>query len=565
MLSRKYHNYIFYTHNFGKFDVVFLLKIIEEANINNPDNKYKIDCISKDGVILRLNISIKNDKTNTKISIIDSINLLSGSLSKLGKDFGSVVTKGDFPHEFVKRNTLNYIGETPDKEYFKNIDDNKYRELYKKDWDLKSESLKYLERDLLTHLFIMDEFNRYIFINYSVQMSESLTISRLALNIYFNKYLKDSKILLIKKYDMFDFIKKGYYGGITEIYKPYAEESYYYDVNSLYPHVSKMSMPGNKCKYIEDLSGIGLNLNELFGFFYCKVKTNNGYIGLLPVHTDKGEMINPNGEYYGVWSTEELKFATENGYKIKVIKGYNFNKIENTFSDYVDDLYNKKCYPTTLTEKSISKSLLNNLTGRWGMSIIKPTTKLVNKEELDYMLTTRKVSNIKLITENKYLVTFISQPSKEICLSHNLDYEKVIRQDYKWGMESSNDFTDVSIVISAMITSYARIYMNKIKLDILNKGGQIYYMDTDSIVTNIQLPNHIVGIELGKFKLEYKIKKAYFISNKTYCLLSNEDKVIIKSKGVINDKLKILKICIIIKLTLKLLKVIQKLIIVKGM
>jgi hypothetical protein len=36
-------------------------------------------------------------------------------------------------------------------------------------------------------------------------------------------------------------------------------------------------------------------------------------------------------------------------------------------------------------------------------------------------------------------------------------------------MESNNNFTDVSIVISAMITSYARIYMNKIKLDILNK------------------------------------------------------------------------------------------------
>jgi len=59
-----------------------------------------------------------------------------------------------------------------------------------------------------------------------------------------------------------------------------------------------------------------------------------------------------------------LKFAKENGYKIKVLKGYNFNKIENTFSEYVDDLYNKKCYPTTLTEKSVSKSLLNNLTGR---------------------------------------------------------------------------------------------------------------------------------------------------------------------------------------------------------
>src|SRR6266850_1513361 len=106
-------------------------------------------------------------------------------------------------------------------------------------------------------------------------------------------------------------------------------------------------------------------------------------------------------------------------------------------------------------------------------------------------------------------------------------------------MESNNNFTDVSIVISAMITSYARIYMNKIKLDILNRGGKLYYMDTDSIVTNIQLSSKIVGFELGKFKLEYKIKKGYFISNKTYCLLTNEDKVIIKSKGVINDKLNI--------------------------
>jgi hypothetical protein len=65
-------------------------------------------------------------------------------------------------------------------------------------------------------------------------------------------------------------------------------------------------------------------------------------------------------------------------------------------------------------------------------------------------------------------------------------------------------------------------------------------MDTDSIVTNILLPNNTVSNkEIGKFKLEHIIKKAIFISNKTYCLLTNEDKIIIKSKGVINNKLSI--------------------------
>ena len=45
------------------------------------------------------------------------------------------------------------------------------------------------------------------------------------------------------------------------------------------------------------------------------------------------------------------------------------------------------------------------------------------------------------------------------------------------------------------------------------------YMDTDSIVTDIELPEHLVGKGLGQFKLEYDIKEAYFISSKTYCLV----------------------------------------------
>lgn len=85
-----------------------------------------------------------------------------------------------------------------------------------------------------------------------------------------------------------------------------------------------------------------------------------------------------------------------------------------------------------------------------------------------------------------------------------------------------------------MITSYARIYMNKIKLNILERGGKIYYSDTDSIVTDLDLEIinlDLVGKGLGQFKLEYLIKEAYFISNKTYCLILNDGKKIIKNKG----------------------------------
>ena len=91
-----------------------------------------------------------------------------------------------------------------------------------------------------------------------------------------------------------------------------------------------------------------------------------------------------------------------------------------------------------------------------------------------------------------------------------------------------------------MVTSYARIFMNKIKLKILKSGGKIYYSDTDSIVTDIDLNTinpKLEGKELGQFKLEFIIKEAYFVSNKTYCLVLNNNKTIIKTKGVLSDSL----------------------------
>jgi hypothetical protein len=87
-----------------------------------------------------------------------------------------------------------------------------------------------------------------------------------------------------------------------------------------------------------------------------------------------------------------------------------------------------------------------------------------------------------------------------------------------------NVFLDTSVVILSFVTSYARIFMHEIKFIILLNEGIIYYSDTDSIVTNLNLdklklilPKEI-GNKLGQLKLEYIVQEAYFISNKTYVL-----------------------------------------------
>jgi len=76
-----------------------------------------------------------------------------------------------------------------------------------------------------------------------------------------------------------------------------------------------------------------------------------------------------------------LKFALSHGYKIKVIKGYNFNKQENVFNEFVYKLYNLKAESTGAI-KVIVKMLLNSLIGRFGMNINKPKTEIVNIDKL---------------------------------------------------------------------------------------------------------------------------------------------------------------------------------------
>lgn len=530
MLVNEFNNYTFYTHNFGSYDSIFLIKILKDFNIKKGYEHYKLSSICKDNKILKLTIKtrkslsdrkqsivgVRKDPGYNRITIIDSLNLLNQSLDKLCKSFDVEVVKGNFPHKFVSRNTLNYVGNTPSIDYWDNISLSNYNELVKPNWDLRKECIKYLEKDLISLTFIMNKFSEYLNRKYYIQVTDSLTISRLALNIFLKEYLRDSKLPIIGK-NIFSDIKKAYYGGVTEVYKPYGKNLFYYDVNSLYPFAALNPIPGVNCTFIENV-GNSMDLKDLFGFFYCKIETNNNYLGLLPVHSKEG-LIMPNGSWEGWYFSEELKYALSQGYKINVIKGYNFNKLDNVLTDYVNDLYKIKSSTKDSVEKDINKRLLNHLLGRFGMNIVKPKTELVDGNKLGLITSTREIiGEPKIITDNDYWITYYDEVNEDICEEHGIDYFKVCNLNENTDSEKLDEFKDVSLTTAAAVTAYARIYMSKIKLDILNKGGSVYYTDTDSIVTDISIDKKLVGFELGQFKLEHKVKMAYFISNKTYCL-----------------------------------------------
>jgi hypothetical protein len=315
---------------------------------------------------------------------------------------------------------------------------------------------------------VVDSFGKHIFLNYSLQITDALTISKLSINILFSKYIKSNEknLPLIKNVNIFSFIKDSYSGGITEVYMPYGENLNYYDINSMYPFVAKNVMPGNKVTYIElqeseIKEGKSLDLNELFGFFYCKIKTREQYLGLLPIHSNNS-LILPNGEFYGTWFTEELKLAKENGYEIQIIKGYNFNKVTNVFNEFVDELFEIR-RTNKGHIKSITKLILNSSFGRFGMSINKPITEIMNGTKLNLLFLTHNVLDTKKLYENKYLVNYEPKTSNEELENIGLDVAKVYNELDK-ELEENNNYGFVSISTAAAITAYARVYINTIKL-----------------------------------------------------------------------------------------------------
>ena len=534
LLRDKYNNINFYCHNLGGFDVVFLLKTILDFNtLQAKDSQYKIKTVFRDDKILKITIS-KNINGNVKsFSIKDSYAMLNNSLEKLGASFNIYVSKGLFPYRFSKEENLFYVGVTPDINYYNDISKSEYSKLITSNWSFKDETIKYLKLDLLVLYEVIVKANKQVFLGYDIDMVNSLTISNLAMKIFMSKYYNNN-IPSINKPSVYNDIKLAYYGGITEVYKPYGENLFYYDVNSLYPYAALKDMPGLNCTkevFYNNLT----NLDNLFGFYYCNVEcSNNNYLGLLPVRNVSGIYL-PVGKWSGWYFSEQLKFAKENGYDISVVRGYSFNKQSNVFNSYINDIYKIKSNPINPVQKSMAKSLLNNLLGRFGIRLDKSVSDIVSLETFDRLGLMKLINSYKHLDNNKVLVTYIDKLNNDVIKSHGLDIIKISNQ-YK--DKESSAIENASIVISAAVTGYARIFMSKLKLDILSKNGSIYYADTDSIVTDIKLDNDIVDPKLlGKLKLEHTVKKGIFVSGKTYCLIDNNDKTIKRAKGVKSNSL----------------------------
>lgn len=226
--------------------------------------------------------------------------------------------------------------------------------------------------------------------------------------------------------------------------------------------------------------------------------------------------IYPHGSWIGVYFTEEMKALMNYGYKFKLIRGYEFNKID-LFSRYVNYFFDIKRNSNGST-KFIAKMHLNQLYGIFGRRLDLLESIIINDKDLYKYLTSKVIKNMIKIDDDKWSLLIRSNIDNNILNELNNYFES----DF-----TSNIYNVKSkVVLATAITSYARIHMIPFKMD-----NNVYYTDTDSIFTDSPLDPKYIGDGLGLMKDELNgaiIEKAYFLGIKQYGYIYKKDDNIIE-------------------------------------
>ncbi|KAJ8441622.1 hypothetical protein Cgig2_010263 [Carnegiea gigantea] len=154
-----------------------------------------------------------------------------------------------------------------------------------------------------------------------------------------------------------NFIRHGYNGDHANVYKPYGENLYYYDVNSLYPYIM------------------------------------NAY----PM-------------------AYELKFARNLGYHIIPLRQYLFEKKDSPFKDFISHLSKSRLESKKSGDEAMSyfhKILMNSLYGRFGINPESTVTEICNQKKYEELMKMDNFQCAEKLTDHTRLREVIDLVSKD--------------------------------------------------------------------------------------------------------------------------------------------------------
>lgn len=439
--------YKVYAHNLSNFDSLFMLDILNQH--------FNIKIIRNKGRIISIKISksitdklLKKNKV-IKLTFYDSYQLLPSALRKLAIAFNTNIQKDIFPHNFVNKDNLDYIGAVPSMDLFPegtfySVNDyTNYSSKFDGNWNLRDIATNYCILDCISLYQVLEKFSVLIWDKYQVNITKFPTLTSLTFSIFRTHFLGKTKIpMLAGKF--YTDLKMAYTGGATDMYIPSNITwfqglkalgnkllkkflmLFYYDVNSLYPYImSKFELPTGKIVYFEgDIYNQDLIINNIIpnltrgvlGFYYCKVIASLGLKHPIIQLRYDNRTLAPVGEFEcmrDVRPSEEIVNARKYGYEIEVLRGYYFTERSMVFKDYILQLYSlRKEYHKSHPMNMTAKLLMNSLYGRFGMDYSLEETSIIDSKEIlnlfNNSVLDKHIIDIEPLGKDDFIVTLES-------------------------------------------------------------------------------------------------------------------------------------------------------------
>ena len=250
-----------------------------------------------------------------------------------------------------------------------------------------------------------------------------------------------------------------------------------------------------------------------------------------------------------MYCSEILKYVRDvHGYTVKVIYGFKFEKGERVFGDFPDKYFDIKSGNNTSVSISrpSAKLLLNSGFGRTALKIDGHTIKLFTHDKSREIQLKHHVRNVIPMTDDVDMVSYDKSIINDFYIDDKNSNPDQVIKNLK---ESDKEYDDIEqcFQLAIFITAYSTIKLFEAIRNVDSRGGKVYYVDTDSISTDLMLDESLTGNKLGDWNLEFIADKAYYPLPKFYYMHGKSvkngkpsDKKCVKctSKGVLTGSVK---------------------------
>lgn len=512
------HQVVIFTHNGNKFDFRFLIsELMSRYYVTTCGSHNKITSFSVHNVVF-----------------MDFFLFFPTSLNNLSKSWLNGQCKDDFNHANIFYH--NYI-------------------------QYKESAIKYCYKDCDLLLNLVMKFFQIVFsceftcpnTGRTVNIGKSLdfyTAPQLAIKIYKNCFF--SCQLKGSTGPMYFTEKASYFGGMCVVYQKYSlNKLICYDINSCYPASMLREMPAVfECK-VEPPNGpfYILSANDVTDYWLYNIDylfPDKTIIANLPSRIDDEIIYLGDAKDRLHWGNE-IAAALKLGASIRVNYYFKY-KPKKLFEDYIQQIYSlrlKAKRDGNVALVDFYKLLMNSLYGKFGQRLFNQKN-IISTCELNELLRyyeKAKTSVPKIVIDNESNEMVFNTTEKNAVLGEMDIANKILSiklldkncVEYEY-QDLENYYNQIGSLVrfSAFITAQARCLLLEPFISGKMPQESLYYTDTDSIFVDREMPSEFVSdTELGKFKCEYKLENAYFLSPKMYVMkIQGSDQIKMKMKGI---------------------------------